>query len=145
MAERMAREMFPHKFSAKSGSCIEGEPLADAGRPHERTVFMISPEEFDRRNEEAQRATVFPPPRDYINDPIREGELREIPGGFALDRTHAPIPPTDQSPLTRLFAAVRGVLAVVESHDCDDRGNIACCDEINELSAAYKALGLTDE
>jgi hypothetical protein len=158
IAERMARELYPEKFRN-----------------------MISPEDFDRQMKAVCSETVFPPPRDFENDPIREGELREVPGGFALDRTHAgeltslmgfPVRVVDKltddpnplgriataeeanemarkvvesagtSPISRLFAAVRAVLNEARVFEFTTELDT---EKLDELRAAYEALGLKDE
>ena len=163
VAESLAREMYPEKFVIENlpgghgdhfykarntpshafkipyGSSIEGDPTECVERARTGGLKMISPENFDAANEEAQRAaatTYFPPPRDFTTDPIQDGELRESHGGLVLDRTH------DISPISRLFAAVRSLLKGASVFDITTQIDT---EHHDELKAAYEALGLKDE
>ena len=114
----MAREMYPEKFGK-----------------------MISPDHFDKANEEAQRAPI---PTSFMGYPVKVVDrLTDNPN--PLGRMATPEEANDmvreiveaQSPISRLFAAVRNVIS------CD----LADMDGhyIAELEAAYKSLNLTED
>lgn len=157
MAVGMGREMFPEKFEdrvrivevyyPKSGvretflgdDFPDGEPLY---RSPENTFAMISPEEFDKRNEEAQRAAM---PAELMGHPVQTVErLTDNPN--PLGRMATPeeseemareiVGSAAQSPITRLLAAVRDVL----KYDPPD----GMLTEFMELREAYDALNLDD-
>ncbi len=115
----MAREMYPEKFRN-----------------------MISPEHFDKAQEEVQRQAGSTLQSSLWGNRIVTVDDRPV----VVDAPHL----TENevaatlSPISRLFAAVKDVLKQVkeiEGQYADDRDIV----DDTELRAAYEALGLTDE
>lgn len=147
----MAREMYPEKFRVEFGADVDrGQHL------HEKIANMISPEHFDKQNEEAQRefmrqaaASMGLPVEvaDRITMPeIRLGDVSQVESitvGLS-DPSDGP------SPISRLFAAVRAVVddsSVRLAPGTGDQDGIGAVNWklLHELDAAYEALGLKDE